>query len=309
MAPALPTAAPIAPKAMASSWRGACLRAMLAFLLSPLTFRSPMKRTLLFPFCAASFFLLASPSVWAALEVSFEEAKPRALIIGNGQYSKLVIPTAKEDVNAMSKALQASGADVDAKVDLDHTQMFTAFANFFSQATKDKSRISSLIIYFSGAGFVNSHGKPGVAPIDIVEWSKGGPLNEFLIEDLLEKAQKINVPVLFILDSDFSTFEDKVKVKSTGEAFPPILPRDCAILWAAQPGKTSTIGLGPTSPLTTAFLKYGCTPAGVHSGIPDLMAWVAEDTEGQDTPVWQSSLTKAIRFVQSEAAEPTPTAK
>jgi uncharacterized caspase-like protein len=115
-------------------------------------------------FLTLSLGLLAFPRLVDPVAAQAPQEKRVALVVGDGNYEKLPLPTAANDAGLIAQTLQAAGFDVIGARDLDADSLRNSFRDFLEKVQADPANTVAMI-YLSGYG-IQLAGENYYIPVD-----------------------------------------------------------------------------------------------------------------------------------------------
>jgi len=190
------------------------------------------------------------------------ESKRRALVVGNGGYSKNALPNAVADAVAIKRSLENLGFNVDIGINLNREKMIQLIESFGNKLTPD----SVGLFYYSGHG-AQIQGKNYLIPlgiqypenpesidkIQLFDQLKGVTVNADLVFKELSKAR--NLQNIVILDACRNNPLPGTGIISTGLAEIEA-PPGTYVAYATSPGNLAWDGfVGENSVFTKVLLE------------------------------------------------------
>lgn len=250
---------------------------------------------------------------WLALATPAMAQKRVALIIGNGNYTKVSpLPNPARDAAAVEAMLKTAGFGTVLRLtDLTAPAMRRALRDFSDQARG----ADVAVVFYAGHG-IEVNGTNYLIPVDAVlerdidVEDEAVPLER--VTQILDQTKRLRLIILDACrDNPFvRTMKRTITGRSIGRGLAQVdvLTSDTLIAFAAKAGSTAADGDGTNSPYTTALVRHLVTPGlDVRLAFGRIRDDVVKTTSRRQEPFVYGSLGGAeIALVPAAPAIPNP---
>ena len=239
---------------------------------------------------------VAQQNINKNLEVSRDNRRRFALVIGNSNYSNLPkLPNTINDERSISQSLQATGFTVSAYENLDLNGMQNAIRTFGEKLGKNDVGL----FYFAGHA-VQVKGKNYLIPIsENIKKSFEVPASAVDVDLVLATLENVKNDLnIVILDSCRSSFPGEARGTTRGLATIEAA-KGTFIAFATAPGKEAFDGSGSNSPYTKHLTRMiGQKGLPLEQVFKEVRKAVVAETNGDQVPWENSSLMGDFYFTK-----------